>query len=278
MVIFINLYRFYLVATFCTLPLFLNAQKLAEIDFEKDKGGKQFTLKDLNSLNGITVPWVDGFDQERAIIDTNYSHSEKHSLRILYPSGGIGPQESGAQATLNFTPSTQCYISYWMRFSDNFSWGSTHFGGKLPGLASGKNCSGCIVCDGTNGFSARLMWRENGKLVLYLYYMDKKELCGDDFDLVDENNKPFYVKKGDWIHVCEKVKVNSGNNADGEVQIWLNGIEAINKTGIKFVTNGDKVDNLYFSTFFGGSGPGWNPGVDCYIWFDDIVISTSEIL
>ena len=50
------------------------------------------------------------------------------------------------------------------------------------------------------------------------------------------------------------------------------------KTGIKFVTNGDKIDTFYFSTFFGGSEPGYAPGVDCHIWFDDIVISTSNPL
>jgi hypothetical protein len=34
------------------------------------------------------------------------------------------------------------------------------------------------------------------------------------------------------------------------------------------------VDNLYFSTFHGGSSADWAPTVDCFTWFDDIVVST----
>jgi hypothetical protein len=120
------------------------------------------------------------------------------------------------------------------------------------------------------------MWGKEGKLVLYLYHMDKKNRCGDSHDLLDENKMPFRAERGEWIHVAERVKVNSQSNHDGEVQLWLNGVEAINKSGIKFVTNGDKVDLLYFSTFFGGSEPGYRPGEDCHIWFDDIKISTNK--
>ena len=269
------LQKYYLMILVGFLPFCLNAQKLIKINFEGAEAGQQFIEKSWSKIEGISVEWVDGFDQGRTIIDSSISHSGKNSLRILYPSAGVGPDESGAQVPLKFTPSNQYYVSYWMRFSDNFSWGTTQFTGKLPGLGAGKNCSGCQICDGTNGFTARLLWRKDGKLVLYLYHMDKVNQCGDDFDLFDEKGKPFFVNKGEWINVIERVKVNSENKADGEVQIWLNGKEAINKSGIKFVTNSDKVDNLYFSTFFGGSGPGWEPGVDCYTWFDDIVISTN---
>jgi len=72
--------------------------------------------------------------------------------------------------------------------------------------------------------------------------------------------------------VDERVKINTGNNNDGEVQLWIDGEEALLTTGIRFVNDGSLVDTLYFSTFHGGADASWAPSVDCYIWFDDIRI------
>lgn len=223
---------------------------------------------------GFNAPWVDGFDQNRAAIDYSFAHSGNASLRVSYPKGGVGPSQTGVQAPLQLAPATQYYVSYWLRFSDDFSWGTTNEGGKLPGLASGQNCSGCTTCTGTNGFSARLMWRKGGKAVLYLYDMDKKESCGDDYALKTPAKTDFVFQKGQWYQVVERVKVNTAANHDGEVEVWLNGQSAIQVNGLQFVNNGDKVDNFYFSTFHGGSDATWAPKNDCAIWFDDVVVST----
>lgn len=257
-----------------TMTQHLLCQETVRIGFEEFKPGAQFSRGDWNNCKGISVNWADGFGEGRAFIDSSVSHSGKNSLRIVYPATGVGSRESGAQAPLKVKPASQYFVSYWMRFDTGFVWGGKHFGGKLPGLGGGEDCSGCRPCNGENGFSARLMWRKNGKLVLYLYHMDKKETCGEDYDLLTGNKNPFVITRGAWIHVTERVMVNSTGNADGQVQVWLNGSEALLKTGIRFVSNSDKVDDLYFSTFFGGSGSDWAPGKDCFVWFDDMVIST----
>ncbi|MFN6944368.1 MAG: polysaccharide lyase, partial [Cytophagaceae bacterium] len=225
--------------------------------------------------DGFDPRWVNGFSQSRAFIDDAFARSGDKSLRILFPADGVGPANSGAQAPLRLTPEDEYYASYWFRFSDNFSWGTTNFGGKLPGLAGGNNCSGCNNCDGTNGFSARLMWRPGGKGVLYLYHMDKLGACAPDYDLKDSNGNDVYFERGQWYNIIQRVKVNSGNNHDGEVELWVNGEHALLVENLRFVNNGDKVDNFYFSTFHGGATAGWAPGVDCHIWFDDIKISTN---
>ncbi len=248
-----------------------HAQPVNQTSFEDLGDSALFTLESWQK-EGFTVPWVDGFDQERAYVDKHYAHSGDHSLRIFYPKGGFGPSQTGAQAPLQVPPASQYYISYWLRFDEQFSWGTTSEGGKLPGLAGGQNCSGCTTCTGSNGFSARLMWRTGGKAVLYLYNMDKKATCGDDYSLTTANGD-FYFQKGKWHHVTERVKVNTGTNHDGEVEVWMDGQQAVLVTGLEFVSNGDKVDNLYFSTFHGGSTADWAPVNDCYIWFDDVVIS-----
>ncbi len=262
-----------LVFIYSIAPFLCRAQII--IDFENFSAGA-VRADDLEKLDVQSIPYTNGFDKGRAIIDSAVVASGAQSLRIFYPVDGVGPGESGAQAPLKVAPRSEYYISYKLRFSDNFSWGTKYHGGKLPGLASDENCSGCIICDGTNGFTARLMWRKDGQLVLYLYSMAKKNRCGDDYDLLDSEGKPFLAERGEWIKVTQRVKINSEAESNGEVQVWLNDVEAISLNGLKFVTNGDLVDNLYFSTFFGGSGEGWQPGVDCYIWFDDLVISESR--
>lgn len=225
---------------------------------------------------GFEVPWVEGFNQHRAHIDNAFAKEGKNSLRIFYPKNNFGTKHTGAQAPIKLEPAQQYYISYWLRFSENFSWGTTSEGGKLPGLAAGDRCSGCVVCNGSNGFTTRLMWRAGGKLVLYLYHMDKANLCGDDHPLQLSPGQDFYAKRGEWIKITERVKINTANNHDGEVEVWVNDEPAIFKKDIKFVTNGSLIDYFYFSTFHGGNDPGWSPKVDSYIWFDEIWISTSR--
>ncbi|MCU0431341.1 MAG: polysaccharide lyase [Cytophagaceae bacterium] len=249
----------------------LRAQ-LMVADFEGYTDETTFTQSSWTS-EGFTAPWVNGFNQNRAYVDHAYARNGTGSLRVSYPSGQFGPSNTGAQAPLQLTPANQYYISYWFRFSDNFSFGTTNEGGKLPGLAGGGNCSGCNNCTGSNGFTARLMWRANGRLVLYLYHLDKiNPPCGDDYTL-KPGGIDFYASKGQWVHIIERVKVNTGTNHDGEVEIWVNQQPALLKTGIQFVSNGDKVDNFYFSTFHGGNSAGWAPTVNSFIWFDDVKVS-----
>ncbi|MBO9700099.1 MAG: T9SS type A sorting domain-containing protein [Sporocytophaga sp.] len=266
------------------LSINVYGQIVGSTDFEQFSKGSYFTKADWQSA-GFTVPWVNGFDVNRAIIDDAFSKSGSNALRLFYPKGQFGTANTGGQAPLMVPPHDEYFISYYVRFSDDFSWGTSSEGGKLPGLAGGDRCSGCATCTGSNGFTARLMWRAEGKAVIYLYHLNKvSPPCGDNYDIVIDG-KTLNFEKGQWYKISQRVKVNSGVNKDGEVEMWINDKHAqirlyngalVDKlSGIQFVSNGDKVDALYFSTFHGGSTADWAPLVDSYIWFDDIVISTS---
>lgn len=221
---------------------------------------------------GFSVQWSNGFNQNRAYVDDEFAIYGTKSLRIFYPAGTYGTSNNGAQAPLRVDPENELFASYWLRFSENFDWGGIYEGGKLPGLASSGLCSGCEDCTGSNGFTARLMWRQDGRGVLYLYHMDKENNCGDDHQL-QSSGSDFYFEKGQWYNIIQRVKINTGDNHDGEVEVWINEEPAILLTGIRFVNNGNKVDHLYFSTFHGGGNADWAPAVDCYIWFDNVVIA-----
>ena len=257
-------------------------QIVGQTDFEQFTATSSFTKTSWETA-GFTVPWVNGFNQSRAIVDGQQSVSGTKSMRLYYPKDQYGPSNTGGQAPLLVTPQDEYYTSYSVRFSDDFSWGSSNEGGKLPGLSGGGRCSGCAVCTGDNGFTARLMWRTGGKAVVYLYHLNKvNPPCGDNYEImVDGKNLVF--EKGKWYKISQRVKVNSGTNSDGEVEMWIddkhaqiklyNGTLVEKLTGIQFVNNGDKVDGLYFSTFHGGGDNKWVPTVDSYAWFDDVIIS-----
>lgn len=249
----------------------LRAAPVHAIDFEAFAPGP-FT-RDSWLAAGFVVPWVNGFNAGRADVDTAHALSGSRALRILYPADGYASALSGAQAPLRLPPQAEYYSAYWLRFDETFSWGGSQHGGKLPGLAGGQLCSGCNTCTGSNGFSARLMWGNEGRALLYLYHMDRAGNCGDSVPLrVDGALVRF--QRGHWHHIAQRVRINTVGQHDGEVELWLDGKPAAYVDGLRFVTNGDQVDAFYFSTFHGGSHIGWSPGADVHAWFDDLVIST----
>jgi hypothetical protein len=256
---------------------FVFAQVFFDTNFEANPVGTAY-IRTLWQSDGFqTATWDNGL-ASRTYIDNSTSVSGTNSLRVTYPAGEFGPNGTGCQIPLQFTPQDEVYMSYRLIFSDNFSWGTTSEGGKLPGFAGGARCSGCSNCDGTNGFSARLMWRTGGRAVLYLYHMDKANNCGDDIQLAYPWGDNVVFEKGEWYHIMQRVKINTNGSSsayDGEVEIWVNGHQVLSISGYRFTANGDKVDNLYFSTFHGGASAAWAPTETCYTWFDDVKISAN---
>ena len=163
-----------LIIVFLLNPVILLSQNEFSINFENSLGGHAFGLNEWTQSGFVTDGWDNGL-QYRAMVDTTIAASGKKSLRVTYPVGVSGPMENGIQVPLVLPDRKQYYMSYKLMFSHDFSF---RLGGKLPGLAAGKLCSGGQVCDGTNGFTARFMWRAKGEVVLYLYHMDKKGTLG----------------------------------------------------------------------------------------------------
>jgi hypothetical protein len=248
------------------------AQNVLGNDFEAAIPGSPYLLMNWVK-DGFVATWDDGLDT-RSLIDSTQSVSGKNSLRITYPKDSVGPSGNGAQVSIILPEQKEYYLSYGLRFSDNFSF---QLGGKLPGLAAGDLCSGGQVCDGTNGFTARFMWRRCGKIVLYLYHMDKQGKWGDDDPLVYPSGEDVVFDRGKWYQISERVRINSGDTThDGEVEAWVNGIQVLLRKGIRFTSNGEGVDRFYFSTFHGGSTAEWAPEETCFLNIDDILISSDE--
>lgn len=252
---------------------------LLKNDFERATAGRAYPLTEW-AKDGWNAPFDEGMSN-RTFIDTSVAaHSGSKSLRVFYPAGQIDPQNSGALAPFAVPRAREVYLSYWVRFAPGFSWGTTQFAGKLGlGLAGGKSCSGGQACDGTNGFSSRMIWRSGGQAAIYYYTMGHAGQYGD-YTILKAGGKDIYYTPGQWANIAQRLKVNtvSGGkaNADGEIEIFYNGKSAALITGLRFVSNGDLVDKAYFSSFFGGATPEFAPKVDSYIHYDDIKVSTSR--
>ncbi|GAB4109136.1 MAG: hypothetical protein Kow00105_17540 [Phycisphaeraceae bacterium] len=243
------------------------------------------------SVTNLKADWNnpssnDGVDEGRVeIVDGPNAWGAK-SLVVNYPQGLSNTGKSQWKTPLG-AGYEELYLSYRLRFGDNFDFVR---GGKLPGLAGGAANSGGNIPDGTDGWSARMMWRTNGsggsttngtqsQFVQYVYHKDMPGPSGEDFKW-DDNPQLGWPKidSGVWYHVQHRIKMNTPGQDDGIIQAWLDGELVLNAQDLHFRDISSlKIDLLYFSTFFGGSSPPWEATKDEQVFFDDFIVSTTPI-
>lgn len=214
-----------------------------------------------------------GVADGRLMIVNDPADGSNKVLRVTYRQGQVG---GGSAAVFTYTipgaPHNQLWLQYKVMFDENFTWVK---GGKLPGLAgyTGTKPTGCVANNLLNGFSARLMWRENGHAMQYLYNPDKAEHCGD------YSSYYYFFTKGRWHTITSHVVLGSPNQHDGRVTTYIDGEEVLVANNLLLRTSAQvTIDKLLFETFFGGSTNDWAPVTDQYSYFDDITISTTSRL
>jgi hypothetical protein len=153
-------------------------------------------------------------------------------------------------------------LEYRIRFDGNYDYGR---GGKIPGLGGGTAPTGCVDTNGS-GFSARMMWRENGRLIGYLYDNNQSSDCGRAIEA------GFNFKRDQWHAVKQRVKVNTGTAANGILQVWVDERMVINRSNISYMNNG-QVDQLLFHSFYGGSSTDWAPSRQTSISFSEVYVT-----
>lgn len=207
---------------------------------------------------------LDPFDQNKKV------------LKINYPKGKIGQEEDcgGAQWRLRFETCGKCTVEYKVMFPKDFNFVK---GGKLPGLSGGTSPGGGKKSDGSDGFSSRIMWREGGALFQYMYWMERalNKKWGDDLPWIDidGDKKPIKIIKGEWCHLKTEITMNILGSRDGLIKSWFNGKLVLMQNGA-FKKEGAVfgIDNLNFTTFFGGNTLDWAPVKDEVVYFSDFII------
>ena len=198
-------------------------------------------------------------------------------FRVHYPRGSASPTvtreeqspQGGSQfyAKLNIQPQDSLHLSYYVRFSENFNFVK---GGKLPGLFGGAGNTGGRIPTGADGFSTRFMWRRQGDGEVYAYLPTSR----DHGTSIGRGNWRF--RPGNWYHLEQSVNLNQPGQADGQVQVWVNGQRVLNRQNLEFrTTESLQIEGILFSTFFGGDDPSWATPVDTYADFADFQVTAT---
>ncbi len=215
---------------------------------------------------------IAGVRQSRTSVIEGAAAQEGRSLQVLYPEGGVGSSAGGALWKMSVGRFDDLYCAYYVRFEPDFDFVK---GGKLPGLAGGAANTGGRKPVGTDGWSARMMWRARGKVVQYVYHVDQPTNYGEDFHW-DHAGQRFF-RPGIWHRVEHRIVINTPGQRDGVVQGWFDGVLALDRRDVRFRdVDAFAIDAFAFSTFFGGSDPTWAPPKDERVTFDQFIIATAR--
>lgn len=236
-------------------------------NFDNDPTGV-YTVSELqNDWNSPS--WENGVAEGYvSVVEGQDAYSGK-SLSVLYPEGWDASGR-GAQWILDFDQSyDELYVSYRVKFGNGFDFVK---GGKIPGLAGGTMNTGANKPTGTDGWSARMMWRTGGEATQYVYHPDQPTLYGEDFSWEK------YFTPDVWHTVETRIVMNTPGAHNGIIQSWFDGNLSLDLQNVRFRdVDSFAIDGLRFETFFGGGDATWAPTKDEYVYFDDVVISTTRI-
>jgi hypothetical protein len=265
------------------------ATDVLQADFASDSVGPYSRAECQRSFPGVT--WDNGLTgQSRASIAAGGDTAGSgHSLRIFYPAGSLGPTgtdsapASGAQWKAYFGgTSDTMYARYRVFFPDSFEW---TLGGKLPGLC-GSQCNTCCggKPTGSDGWSARLMWRAGASLVQYVTFVGEPDSNAIDWPWKAPDGSRLVVTTGRWHELQVRVALNTPGTdggpglADGRITGWYDGAVALDTGNLRLRDRDTMhVDHFYFSTFYGGSLASFEPAHDNRLFFDDFAVSDSFI-
>ncbi|MBN2272722.1 MAG: fibronectin type III domain-containing protein [Bacteroidales bacterium] len=237
-----------------------------ENDFEDNQLGPYLDAdwrKDWNWSSVSCIPEPAVLD----IVNENDSYYRKF-FRGYLEEGKYQPANHGWYWNSRL-PSTykELYFSYDIRFKPGFEW---VLGGKIPGISGGKIVSGSKP-GVTDGFTVRMMWKDGGKLVFYVYHQDQPLDYGSTYFWGD-----FTFTSGKWYNITIRVVVNTINNDiasnNGILEGFIDGKLMFQKTDFKFRSlESIEIDNMIISAFFGGNDDSWAAARDEWIDTDNYV-------
>ena len=201
------------------------------------------------------------------------------ALRATYVGGPMGSERLVKHLPLG-QRGPEYTLNYDVKFADDFQFVG---GGKLHGLGPDKPVTGGDPIR-PDGWSARVMWREKGRVELYTYHQDQKDKYGDHGTVV----RPTFFMPGRYHAVSLHVRVNSAAaRADGFIRLYIDGVLVERHEGLRLRGTdgpGTLIGEFLFSTFHGGNDPGWAPKTaageytNVHAWFDNFAIWPGEHL
>jgi len=247
-------------------------------DFNSDKLGT-YTLADLKEGWDVSGVSASVKNHGTAEITRDPNRTRGNVLSVSFKSGVVGYVTngvySGAQWQQRLGSQNELYLSYDIMFEKGFDFA---FGGKLPGLFGGKFIGGGKKPTGYDGWSGRMMFHPDGKMVQYVYHAGMPNTFGHKFKWSVNNQRTRFIP-GKWHTLEIRYVMNKPGVADGIIQAWFDGEPALN-SGKRFLFRKDKsfaINKFLFTTYFGGSTKKWASPKNQHIFFDNIIVSTQPI-
>ena len=262
---------------------------LGMVTFDHRNPGEHYGNFDVRRDFGTLQSWGTVWPYRRIRIDS-VSPERNRVMSVRYPEKKLRFFSSGGSWHWRpAEPRKELFFSYWVMFPDSFEFRD---GGKLHGLVGGKGNTGGKKPHGRDGWSCRVHWGAGDQIKLYVYHKDQSRKWGDTFYFTENPqmyivnpDKPvkqtearIHVERGKWHHIQMRIRVNDLGRRNGIAQAWYDGRLVTDVRGFEFRSAECKEDQLlvkgvYFSTFFGGRGEGYEPVKDEYVLFDDFVVS-----
>jgi hypothetical protein len=230
-----------------TTPMYENKT----VDFEGYTSWQVYGATEVNNDFGSYTTLQGG---DRLKIDTT------GRLRFYLPIGMVGSANTGGIIKANIVPKNEYTLEYEIRFDSGFPWSK---GGKVAGLSGGKGYTGGegnLARTLGDGWSVRMMWREDGRIIPYVYHYGMTEDFGDTF-----GKTLGYFTNTQAHKIKYYVKLNTGSNQDGILRIWMDDVQILNEEELTYRIDDSKIDTCHISIFAGGSTEDWNMTGDGYI-------------
>ena len=213
----------------------------------------------------------------------------EHALQITIKKRQLGPTFGGASWRYIFDKSyNEFTVEYKVRVSKEFNYVR---GGKLPGLCGGSNPRGGMREKEASGFSARIMWRELGVLVQYVYFDELSErkhgknflwatnkrenpvITDEIWKLLQKSPAKIdgfqYLTPDIWHTIKTYVKMNTPGRDNGRIISWLDKRKVLDINISLRKDDSFAIDSFQFATYFGGNDETWVPEKDEKIYFKD---------
>ncbi|KAF8061701.1 hypothetical protein FPV67DRAFT_1509975 [Lyophyllum atratum] len=223
------------------------------------------------------------------------AHYPKGSYTFTHkPQGGLSFYAPGP-SSVDLSTAKEATFGYSVFFEDGFGWQK---GGKLPGIYGGDSDEVAVSCSGGRRsaacFSARLMWRAGGAGEFYTYlppYTDSKfaankkqcnvapmSECNPTYG-ASVGRGSFHFAAGQWTTVSERVRLNDVGQANGELELFVNGKSVVKVDGLILRDNASgRMRGIQMQTFFGGSSTDFASPKDQNAYFSDFSVAITESL